>query len=70
MSVALCAQANPTFWGRAGRWPGATDLLAAAGFLPEDGGAEQPPALQLRRNDPGLLWLALAAVQDGLTRLA
>ena len=52
-----------TFEARAGRFAAAREVLSAAGFVeePEPGGGTR---LRLARDDPGLLWLALDAVND------
>ena len=51
------------FEARAGRFAAAREVLSAAGFVeePEPGGGTR---LRLARDDPGLLWLALDAVND------
>ena len=54
---------NPAFHRRAGQWPAAGEVLQAAGFVRQAAGE---PMWVLQRNDPGLLWLALSAVQEGL----
>ena len=57
-------QQNPAFHRRAGQWPAAGQVLQAAGFVQQAQGAD--PVWVLQRNDPGLLWLALSAVQEAL----
>ncbi len=65
---------NAAFEARAGRFPAAIELLRAAGFVEEaePGAAAAQPGgdavrrLRLARDDPGLLWLALSAVNDAL----
>jgi hypothetical protein len=59
---------NPAFEARAGRFPAAIELLRAAGFVEEAEPAASNDARRLRlaRDDPGLLWLALSAVNDAL----
>ena len=58
-------QRNTAFQQRAGRFRGALDILQVAGFVQEQQGQEEP-SLALKRNDPGLLWLALSAVTSAL----
>eukprot|EP00803_Ostreobium_quekettii_P008901 evm.model.scf_770.4 EVM.evm.TU.scf_770.4 scf_770:24332-27050(-) len=57
---------NPTIYSRVVRHPAAVDLLGVAGFQREEGG---DPVLRLRNNDPGVLWLTLSVVQEGLQRI-
>lgn len=52
------------FEARAGRFAAARDLLSAAGFVEEPAPGEGGTRLRLARDDPGLLWLALDAVND------
>ena len=49
---------NPRFKSRAGRFPASLQLLQMAGF---NAVAEE---LRLQRNDPGLVWLSLAAFKS------
>ena len=49
---------------RAGRFEAAIDILQVAGFVKEQ--SEGNETLSLKRNDPGLLWLALHAVTTAL----
>jgi hypothetical protein len=51
---------NAALYRKAGRLPGALQLLEAVGFVKEGAGGEE--VLRLRRDDPGLLWLVLSAV--------
>eukprot|EP00897_Mesotaenium_endlicherianum_P007977 jgi/Mesen1/7207/ME000371S06290 len=53
---------NPTFYHRVGRYAAAMDILLAAGFEEQDT-ATNEGTLVLRRNDPGLLWLASSTVE-------
>ncbi|GLC40533.1 hypothetical protein PLESTM_001084800 [Pleodorina starrii] len=53
---------NGAFRRRVGRLPGGVELLRVAGFVEEGSGAEA--VLRLRRNDPGLVWLALSVVRE------
>ena len=57
-------QHNEAFQLRAGRFEAAIEILQVAGFVKEQRGTEA--MLALRRNDPGLLWLALSAVTSAL----
>ncbi|KAK9804353.1 hypothetical protein WJX72_008599 [[Myrmecia] bisecta] len=57
-------QQNAAFQTKAGRFPAALDLLRLAGFYPDNSSSD--PALVLQRNDPGLLWLTLSAVNAAL----
>jgi hypothetical protein len=65
---------NAAFEARAGRFPAAIELLRAAGFVEEaePAGAANSSSgssarrLWLARDDPGLLWLTLSAVNDAL----
>ena len=54
------------FEARAGRFAAARDLLSAAGFVEEPAPGEGGTRLRLARDDPGLLWLALDAVNDAI----
>ena len=57
------------FESRAGRFAAARELLSAAGFIEEaEPGRQGATRLRLARDDPGLLWLALDAVNDALAR--
>jgi len=56
-------QSNAVFQARLGRYPEALEVLHMAGFHEV---ADPEPALALKRDDPGLLWLTLAAVKDSL----
>ncbi len=49
---------NPAFMRRAGRFPASLQLLNIAGF---NAVAQE---LRLQRNDPGLVWLSLAALKS------
>mmetsp|Transcript_28966 Transcript_28966/g.55463 ORF Transcript_28966/g.55463 Transcript_28966/m.55463 type:complete len:781 (+) Transcript_28966:105-2447(+) len=55
--------ANATVSNRVRRFPGAVDILKAAGFQ-DDEGAD--PGLRFARNDVALLWLVSHTVQTGL----
>ena len=61
---------NSPFYRRAGQFQGASELMQAAGFVQQPpaaaaGGAQTQDAMWvLSRNDPGLLWLVLSAVQE------
>ena len=59
---------NPAFHRRAGQWAAAGEVLQAAGFV-RQGANPADPMWVLQRNDPGLLWLALSAVREGLPEL-
>ena len=61
-------QHNAAFQQRVGRFQAAMDILQVAGFVREQQG--QGEMLALRRNDPGLLWLALSAVNSTLSQQA
>jgi hypothetical protein len=41
----------------------AVEVMKMAGFTEEQ---EPEPALALRRDDPGLIWLTLSAVKDSM----
>ena len=56
---------NPAFARRLGRFPQAIEVLHVAGFH-EDARGNEGPVLSLQRTDPGLLWLALEAVQTAM----
>lgn len=58
-------QANPAFSRRVGRFPQALEVLKVAGFQPA-AADDEGPVLMLQRDDPGLLWLALSAVQTAM----
>lgn len=71
---------NGAFHRRVGCLPGGMDVLKAAGFVEEPAaasaagalspaGAAAPGVLQLRRDDPGLCWLVLSAVNDAMEQL-
>lgn len=49
---------NPTFMTRAGRFPASLQLLEIAGF------SAVAQELRWQRNDPGLVWLSLAALRS------
>lgn len=53
---------NPAFQHRVGCLSPAVDYLKLAGFESSQEGQEA--VLKLRRNDPGLIWLALIVVQE------
>lgn len=56
---------NAVFHSRAGQFPAARELLRVAGFTEEaEGSADR--ALVWKRNDQGLLWLTLSAVDNAL----
>jgi len=56
---------NPAFARRLGRFPQALEVLHVAGFQ-EAARSSEDPVLALQRTDPGLLWLALEAVQTAM----
>ncbi len=56
---------NPAFARRLGRFPQALEVLHVAGFQ-EAARSSDEPVLALQRTDPGLLWLALEAVQTAM----
>ena len=56
---------NPAFARRLGRFPQALEVLHVAGFHEAVRGSDDP-VLALQRTDPGLLWLALEAVQTAM----
>ena len=51
--------ANPTYSARAGQFPSSRELLRLAGFS-----VDTDDSLNLTRNDPGLLWLALSVLRS------
>ena len=57
---------NPTFHTRAGQYAAARQLLKVAGFSETVEGTADT-ALVWRRNDQGLIWLTLSAVNSALT---
>ncbi len=60
---------NAVFHSRAGQYAAARELLRVAGFTEEaDGGVDR--ALVWKRNDQGLLWLTLSAVNNALSGIA
>lgn len=58
---------NRTFSHKIGCHPDALSLIKLSGFVEE--GYPADPVLKLRREDPGLLWLGLSVVKEGLTRI-
>lgn len=60
---------NATFHSRAGQYVAARELLRVAGFTEEAEGAVDR-ALVWKRNDQGLLWLTLSAVNNALSGIA
>ncbi len=56
---------NAAFHSRAGQYPAARAVLKVAGFSEVAEGAVDK-ALVWKRNDQGLLWLTLSAVNSGL----
>lgn len=61
---------NPGFQKRIGSAPGGVDVLQAAGFVSEGGEGEAGvKMLRLRRDDPGLLWLCLSAIDEAHRKL-
>ena len=57
---------NPAFSRRLGRFPQALEVLHVAGFQQAAQQNGDDPVLALDRTDPGLLWLALEAVQTAM----
>lgn len=63
---------NGAFQRRVASHDGALELLLAAGFVEEEeeegtqAGRRRERVLRLRRNDPGLLWMAAGLVQREL----
>ena len=51
--------ANPTYSARAGQFPSSRELLRLAGFS-----VDTDDSLNLTRNDPGLLWLAVSVLRS------
>ncbi|DBA84875.1 TPA: hypothetical protein ACH3X1_005894 [Trebouxia sp. C0004] len=60
---------NAVFHSRAGQYAAARELLRVAGFTEEAEGAVDK-ALVWKRNDQGLLWLTLSAVNNALSGIA
>ena len=62
---------NAAFHRRAGRHPGAQDLLRAAGFQSSvtGGNGNGEAVLRLTRDDPALLYVVKCAVTDAATRI-
>ncbi len=60
---------NAVFHSRAGQYAAARELLRVAGFTEEAEGAVDR-ALVWKRNDQGLLWLTLSAVNNALSGIA
>ncbi|KAL3145517.1 hypothetical protein ABBQ32_003341 [Trebouxia sp. C0010 RCD-2024] len=60
---------NAAFHSRAGQYAAARQLLKVAGFSEEEEGTADK-ALVWRRNDQGLIWLALSAVRNALVQPA
>lgn len=61
---------NAAFQQRAGRFQPAIDILQVAGFVREGQTGSVEASLALKRDDPGLLWLTLSAVQSALEHAA
>ena len=60
---------NAAFHSRAGQYAAARQLLKVAGFSEEAEGTADT-ALVWKRNDQGLVWLALSAVRNALVQTA
>lgn len=70
---------NAAFQRKAGRLPGAVELLQVAGFAQEPVQSTSHEAvvvpgseavLRLKRSDPGLLWLVMSAVEGAREHLS
>ena len=51
--------ANPSYSARAGQFPSSKELLRLSGFS-----VDTDDSLNMTRNDPGLLWLALSVLRS------
>ena len=51
--------ANPTYSARAGQFPSSRELLRLSGFS-----VDTDDSLNMTRDDPGLLWLALSVLRS------